>query len=207
MTLTDQEILEQNQFEELIQGLIDDDYGCCNDFIVPSTQIGLSANITTLNDAGMMKAAGIGQNSDYQKDALIRSDRVTWIEELSTNPFEMIYLKKVHKFIDHLNKTCFTSIKSFESHYANYEKGSFYKRHIDQFKNEKGRKYSIVLYLNQDWKVEDGGMLSLYPLLEEKTQISPLGGRMVFFRSDEMEHEVHPSSTRERRSIAGWLKN
>jgi SM-20-related protein len=118
-----------------------------------------------------------------------------------------LYLKKVEKFILHLNKTCFTSIKGFESHYATYEKKSFYKRHIDQFKNEKGRQFSIVLYLNQDWKAADGGMLSLYPHGEEQIDISPLGGRMVLFRSDEMEHEVHASSTRERSSIAGWLKN
>jgi len=37
--------------------------------------------------------------------------------------------------------------------------------------------------------------------------LSPIGGRMVFFSSDEMEHEVHPSFTRERISIAGWFKS
>ena len=102
---------------------------------------------------------------------------------------------------------CFTTIKTFEGHYANYESGSYYKRHIDQFKSEKGRKYSIVLYLNKDWKDVDGGIISLYPQGEAQIDISPLGGRMVFFRSDEMEHEVHASFTRDRRSIACWLKD
>ncbi|WP_205635399.1 2OG-Fe(II) oxygenase [Flavivirga aquatica] len=129
------------------------------------------------------------------------------MEEQSKNKYETLYLNKIWWFINHLNKTCFTSIKTFESHYANYEQGSFYKRHLDQFKNEKGRKYSIVLYLNQNWKDEDDGKLSLYPLNRAQKNISPLEGRMVFFRSDKMEHEVHPSLTRERRSIAGWLKN
>lgn len=49
--------------------------------------------------------------------------------------------------------------------------------------------------------------MSLYPIDKEQINISPLGGQMVFFRSDLMEHEVHASSTRERRSIATWLKN
>ena len=194
MGMEDVEIQEQNQFEELIQGLIDDDYGCCNDFLLPSTMAGLRTNMTMLDDAGIMKAAGIGNKMDFQKDKLIRGDKVKWIEEQSTNHFEEIYLKKIWKFINHLNKTCFTSISTFESHYANYERGSFYKRHLDQFKNEKGRKYSIVLYLNQDWKAEDDGLLSLYPLNEAQKDITPLEGRMVFFRSDEMEHEVHPFS-------------
>lgn len=204
--MSDEEIMEKNQFEELIQGLIDNQYGCCNDFILPSTLEGLRNNMSMLIALGDMKSAGIGNKIDFQKNELIRSDKINWIEERSTDLYEEVYLKKIWGFINYLNKTCFTSIKTFESHYANYESGSFYKRHIDQFKSEKGRKYSIVLYLNQNWEEKDGGMLSLYPLLGEQKDIAPLEGRMVFFRSDEMEHEVHPSLTRERKSIAGWFK-
>ena len=198
---------ENDQFESLIQGLIDDDYGYCNDFILPSTVTGLRANLQDLNASGDMKPAGFGNNSNLQKDTKMRGDKINWIADESINQFEVIYLKKIEMFIAHLNKTCFTSIKSFESHYANYEKKSFYKRHIDQFKNENGRQYSIVLYLNQDWQQKDGGMLSLYPDQQEQIDIAPLGGRLVFFRSDQMEHEVHASFTRERKSIACWLKN
>ncbi|MNV00587.1 hypothetical protein D3C71_907570 [compost metagenome] len=205
--MSNEEIQEQDQFEGLIQGLIDDEYGCCNDFILPQTVSGLSANIQRLNESESMRPSGFGNKLDFQKDDNIRGDKINWIVEESINPFEMTYLNKIEKFILYLNKTCFTSIKSFESHYSSYEKNSFYKRHIDQFKNEKGRKYSIVLYLNEDWKKEDGGLLSLYPKAGEQIDISPMGGRMVLFRSDEMEHEVNPSFTRERNSIAGWLKN
>lgn len=205
--MTEEEILEQSQFEKLIQGLIDENYGCCSDFISPVTVTGLCANIRSLTDLGNMLPSGVGNKLNFQKDKKIRGDKINWIEEQSSNQFELVYLHKIENFIAYLNKTCFTSIKNFESHYSTYETNSFYKRHIDQFKNEKGRKYSIVLYLNQDWKDEDGGVLSLYPKDSKQVNISPLGGRMVFFRSDEMEHEVHPSSTRERRSIAAWLKN
>ena len=203
----DEEIQDQLQFEGLIQGLIDNDYGCCDDFLDPSVVLGLWSNIQRLSDLGSMKTSGIGNKADFQKDKNIRGDRISWIDEWSTNEFEMIYLRKIEKFISYLNATCFTSIKKYESHYAAYEAGSFYKRHIDQFKNEKGRQFSIVLYLNDSWLAEDGGLLTLYPLGTEQISISPLGGRMVLFRSDEMEHEVHASFTRERSSIAGWLKN
>ncbi len=200
-------IQEQSQFELLIQGLLDDNYGCCNDFLPPKTMEGLRTNMTTLNTSGNMKPAGIGNKMGFHNDKLIRSDNVNWIEPDSTNPDEKVYLSKIWRFINYLNETCFASIKTFESHYASYGVGNFYKRHIDQFKTEKGRKYSIVFYLNQDWKAEDGGMLSLFPAKGEQINISPIEGRMVFFRSDEMEHEVQPSLTRERKSIAGWLKN
>jgi SM-20-related protein len=199
--------LEHDQFEGLIRGLIDDEYGCCDDFILPSEVTGLRANIDRLSISGDMKPSGVGNQIDFQKVEKIRGDKINWIGVENTNPFERIYLEKINKLILHLNQTCFTSIKSFESHYSVYERNSFYKRHIDQFKSEKGRQFSMVLYLNQDWKEEDGGMLSLYPKEGKQVNISPLEGRMVFFRSDEMEHEVQASKTRQRRSIAGWLKN
>ena len=201
------EIQEQSEFEQLIQGLIDNDYGCCNDFILPSTVLGLRNNILRLTDSESMKPSGFGNNLDFHTDNSVRGDKISWFGDESTNAFELIYLKKIERFISYLNKTCFTSIKSFESHYSSYEKSSFYKRHLDQFKSETGRQYSIVLYLNENWIESDGGLLSLYPKGLAEINISPLSGRMVFFRSYEMEHEVHASSTRERRSIAGWLKN
>ena len=90
--------------------------------------------------------------------------------------------KKIEGFIQHLNRTCFTSISSYESHYAQYGKNTFYKRHLDQFKNENGRQFSVILYLNDEWKANDGGMLSMYPLNNPQVNIAPLGGRIVFFK-------------------------
>ncbi|MFD1550850.1 2OG-Fe(II) oxygenase [Putridiphycobacter roseus] len=204
--MIDEELQEQLQFEGLIQGLIQNDYGYCIDFILPEIVVGLNANIQTLLDAEKMKISGIGNNFAYQKDKNIRGDKINWIELSSVNTFELVYLKKIEKFILYLNKTCFTAINCFESHYANYETNSFYKRHVDQFKNEGARQFSILLYLNDNWLISDGGMLALYPTGKDQIHISPLGGSLVLFRSAEMEHEVLPSLTRERRSIAAWLK-
>ncbi len=200
------ELFEFHQFESLIQGLIDNKFGCCDDFFEPPIICGLRAISDELNRKKEAVAAGIGSSNDFHQNLAVRGDKIKWIDDTSINPFELIYLSKVNRFITHLNSTCFTDIKSFESHYAMYEMGRFYKRHIDQFKIVKGRQFSIILYLNQDWNDGDGGNLSLY-LDHEVRHIMPIGGRMIFFRSDEMEHEVHPSLTRNRQSIAGWLKN
>ena len=43
----------------------------------------------------------------------------------------------------------------------------------DQFKTDKGRQYSIILYLNDSWQIADDGMLSLYPEGKPKENISP----------------------------------
>jgi SM-20-related protein len=180
---------EEDQFEEMIQGLIDNRFGCSDTFFDASIITGLQKNIHNLCDTNQMQTARMGSKSDLNLDTTFRGDTIKWIEKNTINSFETQFLKKVENFKNHLNKTCFTSIVDFESHYANYEQNSFYKRHIDQFKSDKGRQYSLVLYLNTDWLLEDGGLLSLYPEGLKQSDISPLGGRMVFFKSDEMEHD------------------
>ena len=207
MDIENEKKLEINQFEQLIQGLINDQYGYCDNFIKENSVSGLRNNLQKLDILNEMQSAGLGKELNYQKNKQIRGDKIKWIEKESEDQYERIFLNKIANFIDHLNKTCYTSIKEFESHYASYPQKHFYKRHLDQFKHNKRRKYSIVLYLNESWKSEDGGILSLYPKGGEQINISPIGGSMVFFRSDEMEHEVHPSFTRDRISIAGWFKD
>ncbi len=135
MDKADDVVSEQIQFESLIKGLIDNDYGCCDDFVIPDTVRGLCAKLTELSGSGNLKFAGVGNKLDFQENLQIRNDKINWIEEQSTDSYEVIYLEKIWRFIHYMNSTCFTSIKSFESHYAIFEKQHFYKRHLDQFKN------------------------------------------------------------------------
>ena len=104
----------------------------------------------------------------------------------------------------YLNSTCFTGIKSYEFHYALYEKGAFYKKHLDQFKTDNGRAFSMIIYLNESWKIEDGGELKIYQTTEIQL-IAPENQKCVFFKSNELEHEVLLTNV-SRMSITGWLK-
>ena len=61
----------------------------------------------------------------------------------------------------------------------------------------------MICYLNPDWKPEEGGQLRMY-LEEAQLDTLPLAGRLVCFRSDQIEHEVLPA-TRERLSLTGWM--
>ena len=198
---------DELQFEALIQGLLENDFGYCDDFINAKLLRGLRSKINQLYTAGEMHPAGLSNSQSHHVNEEIRGDLIKWLENESINEFEEGYLKKLKAFIAYLNRTCFTSIIDFECHYANYQQASFYKRHIDQFKTENSRKFSVVLYLNDTWLSTDGGMLSLYPINKNQIDISPLGGRLVFFKSNLIEHEVHPSSTKNRLSITGWLKS
>jgi len=149
------------------------------------------------------KKAGIGKQQDLRIYEGIRGDYIKWLDKKSAPAELLVYLARVDELMQYLNRTLFLSLKDFEMHTTLYPAGTFYKRHLDQFKKDDHRKLSIICYLNQDWKEEHGGQLRIY-LPEGPLDILPLGGRMVCFRSDQLEHEVLPA-TRERLSLTGWI--
>ena len=192
------------RFETLIQQLLENGFAIADDFLPDDLVTGLRQQIFHLLDTGQMKPAGIGRENQFQKNEDIRRDLISWIEPSVAVGIEKEFLQLIQSFVDYLNQTCYTGLNGFEFHYAFYDTGSFYKRHIDQFKSNSGRKYSVVIYLNENWKEEDGGQLVLYKD-GNAIKISPDAGRIVFFESDKIEHEVLQAN-RPRMSVTGWLK-
>lgn len=104
-----------------------------------------------------------------------------------------------------LNHALYLSLHEFETHFAIYQPGSFYKKHVDQFQSTKNRKISCVYYLNEQWQPSFGGKLNLYsPQDELLSEVIPLGNRLICFNS-ELPHEVELTHCT-RYSIAGWMK-
>ncbi|GAB2813299.1 2OG-Fe(II) oxygenase [Ferruginibacter profundus] len=193
-----------NTFDLLIDSYLDNNIGVDTGFLNAALCKGLQQNILQLQKDDLMTVAGIG--NDEVKDARqkMRGDKIYWMDKSHNNIFEQEFLQRVEDFIEYLNRTCYTGINGYEFHYAVYEEGSFYKRHKDQFKNDSDRKYSLISYLNNDWQEEDGGQLVVYQN-DTAQKIQPQSQTSVFFKSDEMEHEV-AQSNRSRMSVTGWLK-
>ena len=85
--------------------------------------------------------------------------------------------------------------------------GSYYKKHLDQFRGIGLRTISTILYLNENWQAEDGGQLFLYTNPDDDDDyqvIQPLSGQLVTFLSARFPHEVCLSK-RDRMSITGWF--
>ncbi|MBK6931010.1 MAG: 2OG-Fe(II) oxygenase [Saprospirales bacterium] len=195
--------MDKASFEALIAGVLDRHYGTVNSFISPVLTAELRSHLLERFHAGGMQAAGVGQRFAYERNLQVRGDVISWLEK-AHHPAEKAFLEQVDSFVEYLNQTCYTGINACEFHFALYEPGTFYKRHIDQFRSDQGRRFSLVVYLNEQWAPEDAGQLVLYPG-PEPIEILPEGGRAVFFRADAVEHEVMPAQ-RPRLSIAGWLK-
>lgn len=74
--------------------------------------------------------------------------------------------------------------------------GSTYPLHVDNTLGITGspqddsRKLTCIIYLNPDYKQGDGGELRLLLLGKKCLDLTPHGGRMVIFWSDEIPHEV-----------------
>ena len=193
-----------NRFDLLIDSYLNNEVGIDPAFIPKSLSDGLQQNILQLQKDHLMTAAGIGNEEVKDKHQKMRGDKIYWMDKSHTNQYEQDFLQLAEDFIDRLNSTCYTGINGYEFHYAVYEAGSSYKRHMDQFKNNSNRKFSLISYLNDNWLEEDGGQLLVYQNEETQT-IEPHAQTAVLFKSDEMEHEVS-KTTRSRLSITGWLK-
>ncbi len=191
-------------YEEIIDGLAEQNYAIINGLFLPEILQGLKLRMTKLRAHDRFKRAGIGQLNTFTVERAIRSDKIHWIKNDTSHPLESSFLQKIGELSTYLNRTCYTGIQNWEFHYACFEKGCFYKRHLDQFKNDESRKFSVVTYLNKNWKPKDGGALVLY-VQNQEIHILPEFGKTVIFKSDVLEHEVLPAR-RNRSSITGWLR-
>lgn len=151
------------------------------------------------------EAAGIGRQSDLQLNSFVRRDEIAWIN--GSSEAGVLWLDWSAALQQYLNRRLFLGLFSFESHFAHYGPGDFYKRHLDAFKGQQNRVLSMVVYLNSAWALEDGGELVLYS--DESDQlglkVTPTLGTVVTFFSEEFPHEVLPA-LRDRYSIAGWYR-
>ncbi len=194
----------QNTFHTLINSFIDNRIGIADDFLSESLSFHLKQNLATLNLDKQLRPAGTGDSANVDHTNLFRGDSIYWLDRKNQNVHENSFLDLMDAFVQYLNDTCYTGITSYEFHYTLYGEGSSYKKHLDQFRDNDSRKYSMVMYLNTDWKEMDGGELCIH-FANRIQHISPMAGKTVFFKSNELEHEVLVTH-KPRMSITGWLK-
>ncbi len=192
-------------FNGLVNSFLESRVGLAQDFLSKTLAAHLKENLLKLYSEKQLLAAGIGNNTKLTQDKLMRSDVIYWLDRKHQDLHENSFFDLMDQFVIYLNSTCYTGITGYEFHYALYEKGSFYKRHLDQFQDNKSRAYSMIMYLNDNWQENDGGELCIYRA-DHSQMITPVNGKCVFFKSSELEHEVLLSH-KPRLSITGWLKS
>ncbi|TAG25142.1 MAG: oxidoreductase [Cytophagia bacterium] len=200
---------QEQQFEQLIEGILTNGYAICDDFLTQDEVENLLKTFALRYQTGQFKQAGIGKLSHVQQDTSIRGDEILWLNANSEDAAERVLLDKNQAFVNYLNQTCYLGIVDTEIHFAKYSIGKFYRRHRDTFQAQKGRVLSVIYYLNSNWIPQNGGNLVIYTHqnnLEEAVSIAPLAGRLVCFESQKLDHEVTEAFA-ERFSVTGWFLN
>jgi SM-20-related protein len=156
------------------------------------------------NAAGELAPAGIGRAATQMIHEGIRNDLILWLDPGCSAPGDRA-LAAFEELRQAINRELFLGLEELECHFALYPPGGFYQRHLDRFRDDDCRTVTVVCYLNDpDWRPEHGGELRLY-LPEGVRDVVPLGGTLMCFMSDRIEHEVRPAS-RERLSLTGWFR-
>lgn len=166
---------------------------------------GLRGRASTLHAAHEMMRAGVGRGGRPVRDPGVRGDSIAWLPEQSHDPFERALRDLLEDLRKRCNRDLLLGLFDFEGHYALYPPGAAYARHRDRFRDDDTRVLSFVLYLNEDWRHDQGGALRLYCAEGNALEVTPTAGTVVMFLAADFEHEVLPA-TRARWSVTGWFR-
>ncbi len=201
-------ILEPKPFS--LDGIADDlyknGYACVKNFSDDTLLRGLLDTIKTIDTDDNLQKAHIGRGREHRLSTEIRNDKTHWID--GKNDYEHQFLDYLNTIRLALNKNLMLGLFDVEAHYAVYEQGGFYRRHLDSFQDKKNRIVSLVVYLNKNWQISDGGLLNLYHSQQEEysfASIIPEYNHAVFFLSEQIPHAV-TLSHKTRLSIACWFR-
>lgn len=194
----------------LISSLTEKRYFVSDEFIPESLSLALQDEALSLLHQKQYEPAKIGSRIDKERNTKIRSDKTSWLsrDEEEQSSAQKDFLKIINNLMDTLNPLFYLGLRKYEGHYAYYNEGAYYKKHVDQHKGVGSRRLSTILYLT-DMQEGQGGELVLYdwenPELIFDT-IRPQRGRFVCFLSEDFYHEVLPAHSA-RISLTGWLRS
>ena len=129
-----------SKYDAIADGLATDGIAVVDDFLNTEEVSAICNEDDFKNGMLRFKKAGIGQAQEKQINEGIRGDYIQWIDPIAAPPVIKIYLDRISQLRMFLNQSLFLSLKDDEIHKTIYPPGSFYKRHLDQFKKDDHRK-------------------------------------------------------------------
>ena len=190
-----------SEFDMATSALASNGWCILPNFLSQTETQALSAECMNMHDAQLLTPARVGVD---RAATLLRGDNTRWFlpEALSTR--QQAFANRIEVLRIALNRDLFLGLVDSESHYAVYQPGAGYARHLDCLRNNDSRVISAVFYLNEAWQDAEGGALRLYLADQAYHDVFPRAGTLLLFLSAQFEHEVLPA-TRDRLSIACWM--
>lgn len=194
---------ESSDIKAISEKLSSHAWGTSTELFEPSLLWSLFEEVRGHEIALALIHASIG-HKDTKTLSSLRGDCTLWLDDPRCGQASKDFLLALDVLRKELNESLLLGLESTEAHYAIYPPGAAYARHRDRFRDDDARVLSLVCYLNIDWPDTAGGALRLH-LPEGQRDIAPNIGTSVVFLSEEIEHEVMPS-TQTRYSIAVWFR-
>lgn len=194
-------------FSQAAEDLIKQGWHSSLNFFPTSLLEDLRSTLLFLNGKDLFRPAKIGKGKDQERVSEIRGDWIKWLSEAGDFPSTKLYLEVMNEFRTVLNRELLMAASEFEAHFAIYPKNTFYKKHLDQHRNNPHRLITTTLYLNKNYHEDQGGALVVEDLLKNHiVTLNPNWGRFVCFISSQFPHEVK-TTTVARYSLTGWMRS
>lgn len=197
LDLSDAELCSLGQGEPVLR----------DDMLSTPEVLACAMDLDGLHAQGRLRRAAMGRGRI--QDLRGRGDETIWADDADPGLFAGLS-PAFHSLRLDLNESAWLGLQGFELQLARYpgvadgsrEGGMGYTRHRDALAGSRRRRATAILYLNPSWSERDGGCLRVH-LPSGSRDIQPIGGRLVFFLSDLLEHEVLPCGA-VRRAATAW---
>jgi SM-20-related protein len=197
------------KFKQLVGFMGEPGWCVLPDFLEADVAQELSRESMGSWEEGEFRRAGVGRGENLVIREDVRTDHVMWLNQENVTPAQQAYLELLEKIRIDLNQNFFLGLFDFEGHFAVYPKGGFYKPHLDRHRESRDRLVTVILYLNPNWQLGDGGELKIWTSPGEKEGeyviVEPRLGTLVCFHAADYWHEVLPAN-QTRASITGWFR-
>lgn len=190
-----------SEFDTAMSALASNGWCIVQDFLSKSQTQALSVECMDMHDAQLLTPGTVGVD---RTATLLRGDSTHWFQPEALSTQQQVFANRIEVLRIALNRDLFLGLVDSESHYAVYQPGAGYARHLDCMRNNDSRLISAVFYLNEAWQDSEGGALRLYLADQSYRDVFPRAGTLLLFLSAQFEHEVLPA-TRDRLSIACWI--
>jgi SM-20-related protein len=126
--------------KKIIDGLVSDSYIIIENALDEGVVTQL---LHKAQEEQFYKKAAISKDTKEHIDTTKRSDKTKWLNEddKETAPF----FDFTNSLKNSLNRELFLGLSYYEAHFAIYEEGDFYEKHLDAFKNSKNKVVTTVL--------------------------------------------------------------
>jgi SM-20-related protein len=165
------------------------------------------AEVDALAEAERLRPAGVSRGQNYRVEDRVRGDLITWLDPAEASPALGEVHGRFERLRDDLNRMAYLGLDYFEVQLAWYPgAGAGYERHVDAFPGSPNRRVTAILYLNDGWQPEHGGLLEAWLPDGRVREVEPLAGRLVVFISDQVPHRVMPTFA-PRCAVTAWYRH